>query len=341
MQPTRRQPLLVRAGTRFVCHADGVCCSDVHTLGPIKPAELVPLRRLLPDPATLDPSVKGMAFRTQGGGCVFLRDDHLCRVHAELGVATKPATCRRYPFNLVQTPVGLRVVTPHRCPCRTLGPRPLVTPESVAEEIVIPDAPLDPDYSVSGDLRLNRNERVRFAAWLPIEALWITQLCNTRDPAFSLQSDPWPQLRGMDWQAIAAKFCKANDGSSFETAKSLMGFAIAAAREGKEIPALTRPWSRFFDAAEKRVLQAPQTANEMYGDWLADELWSLQWTQYGSFARGRVDLATRLDLAKRLAASFEQQGLRLERAVAEALLVVDVVTHCELWFDVARAMQET
>jgi hypothetical protein len=312
----------------------------VHALGPITPTELVPLRRLLPDPAAHETAVKGLAFRTQGGGCVFLRDDHLCRVHAELGVAAKPATCRRYPFNLVETPVGLRVVTPHRCPCRTLGPRPLVTAESVAEEIVIPNAPLDPDHSVSGELRLNRKERVRFAAWLPIEAQWITQLCHTRDPASALQSAPWPQLRAMDWQGIAAKFCKAKDGSSFETAKSLMGFAIASAHEGTAIPSLARPWSRFFDAAEKRVSQAPQTPTEMYGDWLADELWSLQWTQYGSFARGRLDLATRLDVAMRLAASFENQGVRSERAVAESLMVVDVITHCELWFDVARAMQE-
>jgi hypothetical protein len=241
---------------------------------------------------------------------------------------------------LVQTPLGLRVVTPHRCPCRTLGPRPLITPQSVAEEIVILNSPLDPDYTVSGELRLSRNERVRFAAWLPMEAQWIELLCKTDDPAAALQSSPWPQLRGLAWQAIAAKFCKAKDDSSFETAKSLMGFAIAQAHEGSAIPALKRPWSRFFDAAEKRVLQAPQATHEMYGDWLADELWSLQWTQYGSFARGRTDLATRLDVAKRLAASFEEQGLVPERAVAEALLVVDVITHSELWFDVARAMQE-
>ena len=295
----------------------------------------------MPDPATHEPAVNGLAFRTKGGGCVFLRDDHLCRVHAELGVSAKPATCRRYPFNLVQTPMGLRVVTPHRCPCRTLGPRPLVTPQSVEEEIVIPNAPLDPDYKVSGVLRLNRKESVRFTAWLPMEAQWITQLCNARDPASALQSDPWPQLRGMDWMGIAEKFCNAKDNSSFETARSLMGFAITSAQAGITIPPLKRPWSRFFDAAEMRVLQVPQAANEMYGDWLADEIWSLQWTQHGSFARGRHDLATRLDVANRLAASFEQQGLLSERAVAEALLVVDVITHSELWFDIARAMQET
>lgn len=322
-----------------MCHADGVCCSDVHALGPITPSELVPLKRLVPDPATHEPSVKGLAFRTPGGGCVFLRADYLCRVHAELGVSFKPATCRRYPFNLVQTPEGLRVVTPHRCPCRTMGPRPLITVASVAEEIVIPNAQLDPDYTVSGELRLNRKERVRFADWLPVEAQWITQVRNARDPASALGSDPWPQLRGMDWQAIALTFCNVKDDSSFETAKGLMGSAIAEAHGGSAIPRLNRPWSRFFDAAEQRVLQAPQAANEMYGDWLADELWSLQWTQYGSFARGRLDLATRLEVAKRLAASFQKQGLLPERAVAEALLVVDVVTHSELWFDVARAMQ--
>ncbi|MGQ9651168.1 MAG: YkgJ family cysteine cluster protein [Phycisphaerae bacterium] len=32
------------------------------------------------------------------GGCVFLRQDGLCRLHAESGRATKPLACRLYPF---------------------------------------------------------------------------------------------------------------------------------------------------------------------------------------------------------------------------------------------------
>ena len=340
MAPSRRQPLLVRPGARFVCHADGVCCSDVHALGPISPLELVPLRRLLADPAVHEPAVKGLAFRTAAGGCVFLREDHLCRVHAELGLSLKPATCRRYPFNLVATPQGLRVVTPHRCPCRTLGPRPLITVESVAAEIVIAGVALDPDYEVSGDLRVSRNQRVSFAAWQNIEASRLAQLAAAPDPATALQDAPWPELNSMTWQQLGERWSHANDVSSFEVAKSHMGHAIAAAHNGGSIPKIMRPWARFFDAAEQRVMNAHQLPQQMFGDWLADEIWSLQWTLFGSFARGQSDLATRLNIAQRLADAFEAQGLPCERAVAEALLVVDVVTHSELWFDVVRAMKE-
>ncbi len=36
------------------------------------------------------------------GRCVFLQDDGLCRIHAELGFDAKPFPCRAYPFTLVE-----------------------------------------------------------------------------------------------------------------------------------------------------------------------------------------------------------------------------------------------
>ncbi|MDX2020834.1 MAG: YkgJ family cysteine cluster protein [Deltaproteobacteria bacterium] len=338
LQPTRRQPLLVRPGARFVCQADGVCCSDVHVLGPITPAELVPLRALHAQPAAPDASVKGLAFRTQSGGCVFLRDDHLCRVHAELGVTAKPATCRRFPFNLVQTPAGLRVVTPHRCPCRTLGPRPPLTVEAVTQEIVIPEAPLAPDYAVAGLLRVAGKQRVRFSEWCTIEAQWLHKLQTTHDLAAALAAPAFAP--GFAWNKLAAKLKVAKDGSSFETAKSCVGHAIGAALDGAAIPRLERPWARFFDAGERRVQAAPQSSDVMLADWLADEVWSLRWVQDGSFAQHRTDLATRLAIACQVQKALVAAGVDRTRATAEALLVIDVITHSELWFGVSRGLGE-
>lgn len=337
-QPTRRQPLLVRPGARFVCQADGVCCSDVHILGPITPAELVPLRALHPQPAEVDASVKGLAFRTQGGGCVFLRDDHLCRVHAELGVAAKPATCRRFPFNLVHTPVGLRVVTPHRCPCRTLGPRPLLTVEAVTQEIVIPQAPLDPDYEVMGTLRVANKHRVQFREWLDIEAQWLLKLQAARDLPGALAAPAF--AAGVAWADLAETLKKAKDGSSFEMAKSYVGHAIAAGLNDSAFPILARPWARFFEAGERRAQAAPQSSQAMLADWLADEVWSLRWVQDGSFAQHRSDLATRLAIVYQLQKAFVVAGVDQARATAEALLVIDVIIHSELWFNVARGIRE-
>ena len=78
----------------------------------------------------------------------------------------------------------------------------------------------------------------------------------------------------------------------------------------------------------------------MMADWLADEIWSLQWTQFGSFARGRRDLATRLAMVRAIAGAMAAQGVRADRATAEALLVIDVITHSEHWYPVAQALEE-
>ncbi|HTA19539.1 MAG TPA: YkgJ family cysteine cluster protein, partial [Polyangia bacterium] len=107
--------MLVRPGARFTCHADGLCCSDIHVLGPIEEAELVPLRALGHRIVGRDASVDGWAFRVgETGACPFLESHNLCRVHATRGPQVKPATCRLFPFYLVGTPAGVRVSTSHR-----------------------------------------------------------------------------------------------------------------------------------------------------------------------------------------------------------------------------------
>ena len=41
--------------------------------------------------------------------CVYLDQDKLCKIHAELGAAAKPTTCQQYPFQFTSTPDGLFV----------------------------------------------------------------------------------------------------------------------------------------------------------------------------------------------------------------------------------------
>jgi hypothetical protein len=43
----------------------------------------------------------------RNGHCVFLREDKLCAVHAELGEPAKPWFCREYPVRIVQDAKGL------------------------------------------------------------------------------------------------------------------------------------------------------------------------------------------------------------------------------------------
>ncbi|MBI3926299.1 MAG: YkgJ family cysteine cluster protein [Armatimonadetes bacterium] len=47
--------------------------------------------------------------RTEERSCVFLREDHLCAIHAEAGYQAKPLQCRQFPFLPVSTPSGIYV----------------------------------------------------------------------------------------------------------------------------------------------------------------------------------------------------------------------------------------
>lgn len=330
--------LLVRPGARFVCHADGLCCSDVHALGPVTPPETVPLQRLMKDPVTTEPAVGGLGLRIAAGGCVFLRSDNLCRVHAELGVDAKPATCRRYPFNLVATPRGLRVATPHRCPCRTLGARPLLTEADVNREINIQGTPLEPDHRVGDSVRWARGQRLSFDAWCERESVMLRHLAQQDAVGDVLQAPPFAELEGASWPRVAASLQTPMDATAFEVAKQWLAHAIWAQVQQRPWPTLPRPWARFFDAAEKRI-EPQQSADALFADWMADEIWSLQWTLFGSFARGRYDLATRLALARILADRLGAVGLVPVRAAAEALMIVDVITHAQHWYPVVRALK--
>lgn len=52
---------------------------------------------------------------TEQGNCVFLRDDNLCAVHAELGFAAKPRQCRQFPWQPVKTPDGFFIGVSFLC----------------------------------------------------------------------------------------------------------------------------------------------------------------------------------------------------------------------------------
>lgn len=52
---------------------------------------------------------EGMRMALDNGGCVFLGEDRLCRIHKHLGSAAKPLVCRFFPVQIVETEDSLRV----------------------------------------------------------------------------------------------------------------------------------------------------------------------------------------------------------------------------------------
>lgn len=336
--PLPRHALLVRPGARFRCFADGLCCSSIHLLGPVSAQELIPVKRLNRDPVFYDTSIRAKVFRfKEDGSCIFLRPDFLCSVHAKLGVDAKPDTCRKFPFSLVATPAGRRVITAHRCSCRTLGERPEMTPAIVEAEIRMPNKPLRSERSMFGRVPLGPRQHISFTKWLQVEAPLLQALAAGEDPYAVLDAKPFPKLKKRSWKDVAKEFHEQDDESSYEIAKSWFADAILNVVYGTRFPKRTRPWSRFFDKAESRSpnIQKPR---DMLNDWVSDVIWSFEWTDHGNFARARKEMATRLAMIEAIAKQIVKQGTRKDRAVAEALMIIEDVGTTEAWGDVTQLM---
>lgn len=106
------------AGQRFECTACAKCCHgqgwsiavDARSAGKLK-GSLLELRVLQEReiPALVRDDEGNLVVNKHEGACVFLRDDSLCGVHAEMGADVKPLGCRQFPFLFTQTPDGLVV----------------------------------------------------------------------------------------------------------------------------------------------------------------------------------------------------------------------------------------
>ncbi len=114
----------------FTCGSCNRCCSENHLLGPVTRAErdaiLQGFSALGLDDRSSDPSnfiplptADGRdlyVLRTRDGFCSYLGKDGLCQVHARLGVETKPAVCRMFPYRIVRTPDGWDAGLSLTCP---------------------------------------------------------------------------------------------------------------------------------------------------------------------------------------------------------------------------------
>jgi Fe-S-cluster containining protein len=330
--------LHVRPGARFTCHADGLCCSDIHVLGPVEESELVPLRPLGHRIVGRDASVSGWAFRVADtGACPFLESTNLCRVHATLGPQLKPATCRLFPFYLVGTPAGVRVSTSHRCTCRSIGQREPLDEERVRAELGVVEGALPLAWSAPARIAIDAEREVSFAEWTAREARLLDKLNAGVGLSAVLGASAFPPLRNDSWEKVAARFCQPADATGFEQAKAWIGEAVRAHVSQTAIVERPRPWARFLARVAARSTEG-DNREAILSDWLADELWGLGWTRWGSFEQARLDFSTRAAIVTTLEAVFARLGTAPTLAMAEAVLVVDAIVHSPHWDAVARAL---
>jgi hypothetical protein len=325
------RPLLAREGARFTCFGDGLCCRDIHALGLLTKSEVRDLRKRNKLSVVYSEDIEGDCLRPVDGHCLFLENE-LCAIHAKDGAQAKPSGCRRFPYGLVSTPHGGRVTTEHRCPCRTLGDRPPLSLAAADMSLRDNAGRLEVDHDAPARVELHKGKRVSFDAYVAIESGLIKRL-NAGERAESvLAAKTVPRLAQGGWATVAAEHIEAFDGSRGGVAFAWFGDALLHLSCGHAPPIRIRPWKDSFARAMERVT-APFTPDEIYNDWIADEIWMMRWCSWGPFDVARSELTTRLAAARLIQGWVENAKVSPGQAAAEAVMVCELVAAGNQWPD--------
>jgi hypothetical protein len=363
----RVRPLLVRPGARFACAGDGLCCTDIHVLGPVSRTEARRLRVIDDTVVARSEALEVAMLRVgEGGHCTFhvvkSESGHghghghghgqvetaesggahvsqrICAIHAATGADAQPASCRRFPYRLVATPLGGRITTEHRCPCRTMGDRPPVRAESALPSLVDGQGHLSVDARVEATVLLGKGKRIAFARYVELERVMLERLAAGHDPLEVLGYEPFPPLHDLTWSDVGHLFRQRPDGSACGEALAWMGDELLRSQGTSIRPLRARPWNWAFEHAEART-PAPENPEAMLADFVADALWSLDWHGRAPFDVGRAELATRVVLARGLASRFVAAGTRPDRAMAEAIMSVELGGASALWGEIMKRVR--
>lgn len=337
----RREPLQVRPGARFDCAGDGLCCTDVHAIGPLSDDDRRMLGAISEDAIERhdggDAAV--LMMRSDTGRCVFWSDGG-CAIHAKLGPELKPSPCIQFPYALTATPSGGRISTQHRCPCRTLGPRHEISVDVARPCLLDAEGELKPEHAVSETVLWSAAESLPFHAYEDREARLIESLLEGRSLGGALEAAPFPALVGTTWLEVADEMLAFHGAARAAVAARWFGDAIGFLIDRRVPTERKRPWADAFGHAAKRIVD-PVPPNRVFGDWLADEIWSMRWTVHGSLGRARTELATRLAIARRIAGSLDISTPEADNvAAAEAVMIVDVIGTTDVWERVQEAIPE-
>jgi len=339
--PARREPLLVRPGARFNCVGDGLCCSDIHAVGALNDEDCEMLAVISEDAIDRhegeDAAV--LMMRSDTGRCVFWSEQG-CAIHSQVGPAMKPSPCIQFPYALTATPLGGRISTQHRCTCRTLGPLPPISAEEARPCLVDAKGELKPEHMILDEVAWSSTESIPFAEYTEREAGLITALLEGTNLMTVLEAQPFPKLDGMTWLKAADEMLDFHGSSRAAFAARWFGDAIGFLVDRRERSEQGRPWADSFERAGARVVD-PVSPNKVFGDWLADEIWSMRWSRFGSLARARAELATRLAIARRIAGWLDISTPKQDNiSAAEAVMIVDVIGTTDPWEKVQEAMPE-
>ena len=103
---------------KYSCHGCGVCCRDFTVQ--LRDEDLEKLERqdwenVIGHSVVVNFRGRSYLRRHADGSCVFLKEDGLCRIHADHGFAAKPIACQVFPFNLAPGEKQVRVGLNYLC----------------------------------------------------------------------------------------------------------------------------------------------------------------------------------------------------------------------------------
>ena len=335
----RARPLLVRPGARFACSGDGLCCTDLHALGPLTRAETKLVKKLRPGSVIMHEEVEAPCMRTaEGGGCAMLNADGWCRIHVEDGPEKKPGGCKRFPYGLVTTPYGGRITTESRCPCRTLGERPPLDVAEADRSLRDLGGRLESDLTADKRIPMTITRKISFEDYERIEATMIARLMNGERAEDVLACKPLAGMYDGSWPVWAAGFYELDDGTRGGVALSWFADTLLALCTGSQPPERPRPWASAFERGAARA-KKPETADAVINDWIADELWMMRGLGFGCpFDVARAELATRLCVVRAVTARLRAMGIRPDQAAAEAVMMGELAAACDHWDDTVEAI---
>ncbi|HEX7479519.1 MAG TPA: hypothetical protein VF331_17070, partial [Polyangiales bacterium] len=265
---SKSRPLLARPGARFRCFGDGLCCTDMHALGPITRTEAKELRARRKLSVMYNDDVEDLCVAPDDQGrCVYLTKRG-CDIHARDGAAAKPTGCRRFPYGLLATPEGGRVTTQLRCPCRTLGDRPLLSLADAEVSLRDRGGRLETEGVVPDRIEITEGKRVPYARYAQVEAQLRARLERGERAELVLGAKPLAERSEGSWAVTGVELSDSRDATAGGEALAWFGDALLELAAGYKPPKRPRPWASSFERAIARTKQ-PQKPEAMWNDWLA------------------------------------------------------------------------
>jgi Fe-S-cluster containining protein len=341
-----------RPGARFTCHGDGLCCTDIHQLGPVSAKEKPPLDAVRKGIVVREGNIRLLRLVDdhRPGGCTFLDEEMMCEIHTHDEGRTKPRTCHRFPFLLAKTPEGHRLGTDHRCPCRTMGERELVDVAHARASLLDTSGRLTSDRKIEDRIALAPKKHVEWSTYRNHEAYFLERLDRCSEALQvedALEAEAFPDLALNTWSKVAEELKGQTRSSRWGECFRLFGRTLAWLTSDPEergpLKMAPRLWEEAFDRAEKRTAFDPKDRNRvieaMFADFAADAIWALDWPFFHSLLHTRIELATRFAVARAFIYALEQSGVRPDRAAAEAIAMIEVVGVSPEWLTVIMQMR--